>query len=504
MIKLNAKEIITKLENSKTPLYYSIFTFFFVSTLRCFLETFSDIDGRISFYLFAHYYLFYIALALALMVLLCYGARERIGKVARIVLPSFLVLIVVPLSDLLFSWGRGYDIAYLRPPIHRNLLLRFFTFFGSFNGIGITPGMRIEIGLAVLGSFIYFMIKRRDIVKSLILAFLTYSIIFTFLITPFILKVLLDLFDLALVESQILIINFNLALSLIFCVWLFYLHCKKYLIEIIKDIRPFRLLHFELMFVLGVVLARTLSVSPAKLTHETLFYWPFIPISIMFAWLFSVVTNNITDYEIDQVTNKTRPLVSGKIPLEHYKYISWALLASAILFAWAVSFRILFLILLFIGNYFIYSMPPLRLKRIPFFSKLVIALNSLILMMLGYGFVTESTNLPGKIILLLLVGFTAAINFIDIKDYEGDKKEGIRTLPTIFGLKNSKMIISAFFLISHIAVYFILQSSSLLVPLLLLGLVQVYLINRENYDEKPVFITHLTTLVIVIAYIASV
>jgi 4-hydroxybenzoate polyprenyltransferase len=496
-------ELIKNLENLKIPFIYYILTFFSAVILRIFLESFFDGYVFIHNQPICHFFLFYLSLALALSILFHFATRESIDKILKVILPAFLILIIVPILDVFVFFVKDYDPAYMFPGEHKNLLLSFFKFFGHFEGKGITPGMRVEVGLVILGSFIYFFIKRGNIIRSLLFSFLTYCLIFLYLAMPFVMNSFFHVFRLYFDILHILIIDFYLLQIFILGICLFYLFNKNYFIEIVKDIRPLRLLHFELMFVLGVVLAKGISPKSTVLITGTQFDYIFIIIAILSAWVFSVITNNIIDYDIDKISNKTRPSVLLTIPTQHYKYLSWAFLLLAIIYSSAVNFRSLFLILLFIGNYFLYSMPPFRLKRIPFFSKLLISLNSLILVILGCVLVVKSLYIPASIIVFFLVCFTAAVNFIDLKDYQGDKKSGIRTLPTILGLRKSKILIGIFFVIAYNFVYFMFKDAYLLVPLIILSIIQFFLINKRNYNERPVFVVYLSSIVMLIIYIIS-
>jgi len=504
MIYSKIKEVIRKLENSKVPFFYFILTFLFAVTLRNYLEGLLRFDSLM--FLLLHYTLSYIAVVSMLIILFHLATKERIEKISRVILPCFIILISAPILDFIFSLGRDFTIGYMLPGRSDNLLLRFFTFFGAIETLGVTPGMRVEFALVLIGSFIYFFIKKGSIIRSLIFSFLTYSMIFLFCAMPYVMKAFLNIFGLKYSNtSHPLPINFYLLLIFIFGVWLFYLYNKRYFIEILKDIRPFRVLYLLLMFVLGVVLARVILPTTLQLTEATLFHYPFIVIAILFACLFSITTNNIADYDTDKVSNKERPLVSGTIPLNHYKSISWIFFLLAIVYSLAVDFRTLFLILIFIANFFLYSMPPLRLKRIPFFSKLFISLNFFVLLFLGYSFVSGTQKIPVAIILFFLVAFTAVINFIDIKDYEGDKQAGIKTLPTMLGLKKSKLIIGLFFLVAYIIpplLFDILKNISVLVSFIIFGLAEFFLINRKDYNERPVFIVYLTSIIFLIIYLA--
>jgi len=62
-------------------------------------------------------------------------------------------------------------IIYLLPESHNDLVLKFFTFFGNFSGLGITPGMRVEVAIVILGTFIYFYLKNLGTLRSLFYIF---------------------------------------------------------------------------------------------------------------------------------------------------------------------------------------------------------------------------------------------------------------------------------------------------------------------------------------------
>src|SRR5207253_1989736 len=99
---------------------------------------------------------------------------------------------------------------------------------------------------------------------------------------------------------------------------------------------------------------------------------------------FSIVTNNIADQEIDRISNQARPLISGMISLHVYNCIGYASLFIALIYAAAAGASALFLISLMIVSYYIYSMPPIRFKRVLIISKLAISVNSLAMILLGY------------------------------------------------------------------------------------------------------------------------
>jgi 4-hydroxybenzoate polyprenyltransferase len=150
------------------------------------------------------------------------------------------------------------------------------------------------------------------------------------------------------------------------------------------------------------------------------------------------------------------------------------------------------------GIYFVYSMPPLRLKRVPILSKLLIAFNSLLLVMAGSMFISNGfkVKLPLSIIYpLFLIGLTFVLNFIDIKDYDGDKRAGILTLPVLLGLRTAKHITGFSFLLFYLSIYFIIPNLFIVPVLFLFGILQWFIICREPYNEKHIFYLYFISLI---------
>jgi 4-hydroxybenzoate polyprenyltransferase len=510
------KEFILSLENKEIPFSYFLLTFLFIVTMRNFLEVFSCGTSISSD--FIHYYLFYISLCLSMILLFYFATGENLLKISRVVLTGFFIIISPPLIDLILTSGKGYILAYLLPGLHHNIILKFFTFFGPFEDTGVSAGIRIEVALVITASFTYFIIKTGKILRSIFFAFLVYTLIFIYIAIPFFILPLFYLLQGSTISdiinifasyrkvSDLFVIFFNhifIFLSLIVFLVIVYLYRKEYVVSLLKDLRFFRVIHFESMFIGGIIIGKFSSfhfpVKQAIFSPEKFFPFVFTIFSIVMAWLFSVITNNIEDRNIDSVSNRERPSVTEKIPSEFYKTTGWIVLLLSVISAISANFSILFLIFLFMGNYFLYSMPPVRFKRVPFFSKIIPSINSFIILLTGYVFLCDSLRFfPGEIIFFFLIFVTASMNFIDIKDYEGDKKGGIKTLPVLMGLEKSKILIGLFFLISYIAAYYLLDFPPYGYLLIIPGLIQFFLINRKNYSEEPLFIVYFITLILII------
>lgn len=512
-----AKKIISALEDPRLPIWYALFTFLAAVTLRNFIEFFSN-NTWIKESMLLHFYLSYTILGLTLVTVFYFLTKERISALFKLVFSSFVVLIVGPIIDLIITGGKGNHITYLMPEYHGSfgtLIERFVTFFGKFQEFGVSPGLKIEIFLVLVGIAIYFYVKGLSWFKIIFGTILIYTIIFLYALSPYFMKIFFDWLNLPFKYSETLFNNFYLLLGFFWLIILAFLGNKAFFWSMVKDIRLMRLLHFWLMFVLGFIWVLEIKNQPI-ISEENIFYIPFIFISILFAGIFSAITNNMADIEIDKICNKDRPLVSSVISLSDYKKLAWIFLCLALAYALAVNFKVFFLILFCIGNYFLYSMPPLRLKRIPFLSKLSILINSWALIILGFNglnnlnilyflkFVQDFGEKFDNFFLLgglFLFSCLLAINFIDIKDYEGDKKEKIKTLPVLMGLARGKLLIGGGFLMAYVFAGLLIGNQIIFWLSVFLGLIQFYFVNRKKYQEWPIFAVYLASLIVLFVLI---
>ena len=389
-------------------------------------------------------------------------------------------------------------MTYLLPGVHDNLLPRFLTFFGSFDaGNGITPGIRLEVALVVIASGIYIKGSTGSWGRTVLGALSVYAAIFWYLSVPFSIRIFMNWFDLSDVTANLATTRLNFFLLVLFPLLLLTFHRIRpdYFRAVLRDIRFTRLIHYWLMFLLGIV--ATVKGFGILRVDDALYYFFFLLIAIALAWLFAVMTNNIADQDIDAVSNSDRPLIKKSIPLVDYKKIIWVVFILLLLYSSLAGFRFIFLILCFTGSYWLYSMPPFRLKRLPVFSKVFIGFNALLMMLLGFAFSGGLVNeLPKVLIFLLLIPFSLGANFIDLKDYEGDKKAGIKTLPVLLGMRRAQWLIGLMWLAGYSALPFFLQDVTFLLPVALIcGGVSFWALTRRDYQEKFVFYPYLTILI---------
>ena len=497
--------LIASLETLQIPLINYFLTLACIITLRNFLESFSHSNLINLFYTnypanfliseFIHFSLFYTFIAFTLTLILYYLTQENIKNIIKVLFPAFILILSAPCIDLLLSVGKGQHIGYLFPNSEHNLLYYYFTFLTP--SLNISFGIRLEIFIALLLAFFYLRAKQKNIFFILAGIISIYSTIFFILATPYIIKYFTNILHINTQINSQVAVNYLLLLLLPLGISISYLGNKKIFLAIVKDLRWLRLLHFELMLILGVALAIKQFSGGIFLVNSI-----FLSSSILFFWLSAVMLNNIPDQTIDRISNPDRPLIKHTINLNQYQNIATTVLCCSLVYALAVN-RISFLIISSaIFGYYIYSMPPLRLKRIPLISKTIPASVSLAFVLLGYINVQGSwQGFPQSLLWIFLVGFTCATNLIDIKDYTGDKANRIMTIPVLLTPTLAKIFIGIAFALTSMAFYFYLQNFYLLPLLFLAGILGFYFINQKNYQEWKVFSVYLLTITILITYI---
>jgi 4-hydroxybenzoate polyprenyltransferase len=230
-------------------------------------------------------------------------------------------------------------------------------------------------------------------------------------------------------------------------------------------------------------------------------------LAVLFAWLFAVWENDEEDILIDRISNINRPLAENNsiFSIEEWKNIKYIFVIFSLAFAFLNGLYSFIFILLFIFIYHIYSTPPLKLKRFLGISSLLVAANALLVVLMGFFLTVGTENLnvfPAKYLFGILGIFFLAENVKNIKDIEGDRKEGIQTLPVIFGEKRGKLIIGYCVFLATLLVPLIFYLSLYTILLaIFFGIILFLLINKKEFEEKYVFITYFLYIVAFIALI---
>ncbi|MBI4930805.1 MAG: UbiA family prenyltransferase [Bacteroidetes bacterium] len=496
--------VIDYFENNKAPLGNFIASFLFFVLLRNFTEVYATHQDLYLMQTLT-YSPFYIALACWLIFLICLFTKADVVKVSKMVFAFHAIILLPPIIDILFSTGSAVRMRYFSLSGWESLFKQYVMMGTGQNSMG----QRIEVVIAVIGSFIYFFSKNNRWFLSGMYALAIYTCIFCFAIGLSLLNSFFQWLHIAHTPSQdyFFLARLYFISTAICVVLLFYLHNKEKFKMLLYDLRALRIIHYLLMVVLGFVLLRyrtpeQISV-PLVITTESFFYFFLIPISIVFAAVFTIISNNVEDLAIDRISNPNRPLVSNRIAEKEYMIIGYIALALSLIASILVNRSCFIFMGLIIGNYYLYSNPPFKLKRIPVLSKLIVGINSAFMALMGYTvFGGAVLTFPPEFLFFLVVCLGLSSNFIDLKDYEGDKSFGIKTLPVLLGLRVSKMVISLFTVFSYVVFYFIIRNYIshlwLLTPMPLLLAAHLFYLNKKEFKEVPVFLIYLAGIIGVI------
>ena len=221
--------------------------------------------------------------------------------------------------------------------------------------------------------------------------------------------------------------------------------------------RPFTLVAPALGFASGAATAA--GALPREVFSRDLLLFPAIGLT-MAAVLnaASNALNQIYDLEIDRVNKPRRPLPSGRMSIQEAWLFTAVAYAVALLLAWLVApggRRECFWIV--VGATlmtFVYSMPPLRTKRLGIWANVTIAIpRGVLLKVAGWSAVKTVAGIEpwfiGGIFGLFLLGASTTKDFADM---EGDAGGGCRTLPIIYGVRRAAWMISPSFVVPFVMI----------------------------------------------------
>jgi geranylgeranylglycerol-phosphate geranylgeranyltransferase len=138
------------------------------------------------------------------------------------------------------------------------------------------------------------------------------------------------------------------------------------------------------------------------------------------------IYNDISDMEIDRINKLDRPLSKGEISKQQATLLVILLGVSGLALAFVFNLGFFLFALAYTLLFFIYSFPPIRLKRLFFINKLTVATGVVLTYFMG-GIVAGSIPIP--VFLLAAYGFVGGVTMsmtIDLRDIQGDRADGIK------------------------------------------------------------------------------
>jgi 4-hydroxybenzoate polyprenyltransferase len=442
------EKIIGQIENLRiNALVIALYLSFLIS-LRDILEQLF-FEKYYSIYQLMHHFFFYFLMLMAGILVISIIVKTNIINTTLVVSSGFILIILPPLVDH-YIYLRNFPYEYVLP---REFITNMVTFFLFTPKAG--KGIFVEILAILFLASCYVFIKTRRIWRSLLTGFSLYFLV-GLSVTPRLYLPIPPMSNPKIWNSRhIIYFSFYLGISIILGILFLYRINRALPKALLKELSSFRTLHFILMVLVGVYFNKALSFFGFP---DFLFVVSGI-ILIVLIWLSTVLINNVYDLPIDRISNPKRPLAKGDVSSS--LYLNTGLVLSVIALAMSVVLGALpfTLTLIAVSSSFIYSMPPLRLRK-RLFSTLFIGWGSSLAFLIGYfsHILIANISISREVIILsilIFIAFSVGPLTKDLKDYQGDLRHGIKTFFTVYGIKKGTRIVS------------ILLGFSLLIPLFL-------------------------------------
>lgn len=466
-----------------------------------------------------HYYLFFLSFALGSCMFFYFAIPKWQKVLPQMVIYLFVLTLLAPILDFIISRGNGLSMAYIfyNP---KDLFHSLLTFFGGTNGI--TFGIRIEVVIIILLSTFFIYKIQKSFLRAVIGAIILYLSIFVFVGMPSFISILsnanspLQFLGSSITNSstfqnnlhgtllygypvRALEIGFNFLMGKIWFlvavllagVW-FVLNQNKKFIHIIKNSRPERVAFHLLAVCAGFYLA-WVSSPPAMFSWIDVLSVTTLLLSFYFSWMFAVSINDIADEKIDLISNSSRPLITKTVSIDNMRQVSIIFLLASLIGGFLAGYYAFFLILTFTTLYYIYSAPPTRYKQIPFFSSFIIGLCVLSEVMSGFFLISASkliSAFPIKTIVAIVISVFLWSNIRDLKDIEGDSKEGIKTIPVLFGPVWGARVVGIMAALAYLLFPLFVDATPLFLLSVPSAVLTYYYSVKKPYHEKFLFMIY--------------
>jgi 4-hydroxybenzoate polyprenyltransferase len=524
------KKIISKLESLEISFPHFLLTFGALVIIRALLEGFAyesySLPSYITLFLLSP--LFYINVLLSIFLVLTWLTKIKLRESAGIILAGFTLAFVNPIIHLFSSQKFVFSSLVVTSD---NILRKFFTFLFDTDKLDLTLAAKIQVALFIIFVTFYVFWKTRNWWKTILAFIITYAIGFfystpLFVVSIFSIAIRKGVWDVSLMEildffgqppgfliirypdtgsfSAILGSTILLTLLIIQLLLTYRICSREKFLALGKSVRFTRLLTQFFIFLSGAVFAYT------KLDNKNIWSFDFVMMAIMAtgavlsSWLFSVYLNDIADQRIDRISNAERPLPRGIINVNEARNLAIVTALLTLAMALTLGFNLFFLFLVILALGYIYSAPPLRLKKWFLLSNLAMTTSGTILFVIGYLLVNANnaiTNLPQNIVILAFCVLFLLSSIKDLKDYQGDPVDKVTTVFTIFGLRRGKLIIAIATFVALMLFPIILKNPDLLLISISFGIAEFFLIFDRKLREKWIVI--LLFVYVILAYLIA-
>lgn len=461
-----------------------------VIILRMLLEDLLEIPRQLnpglSFYEnlvdLTHVFLCWWLVVLSFAILIAAVFRHPLRHVLSAMVLGLPLILVVPLFDSIVSGGSGYLIQYQYDLTQIGTV--FLHLINPLKSItGITPGIRLEIilvliGIAAYGKLVLHASWARTVIALLCLMVLIviWGFLPAFYLQGFGPESFMAQQTGAMEHSRMLLIPFLLVMLFLG-------------IQLVSEDRhngallrtmlyPSRLVAYGSAYISGYILTR-LQMQPEPVLFplmEVLRVGSGL-VGVWLLFLSAKFENDITDLPADRISNPERPLVTGELSMEFVSQSAGILWITSLLFMLPVAPNILLFWLAFASIAHLYVSRHLNIRRVYPLGQASIAV--LVITLVLAGAETAGENMSAMILLnhtplvlsIFMLAFLLA-NLKDFRDMDGDRIAGYASLPQLV----TDWTTSARILSNLIAVVILVMAILTAIPLLpVILLLAVYL-----------------------------
>jgi len=497
-----ASATVEAVESAPLSLGSFLTAFLAIILVRLLIENGTNLLPSDSFtyvlYEFLHLFLFFLFAFLLFLPITRLAGAASWSRATNLLLAGFLIIWTPPVIDKIIFGNQAFWSFYEFDGV-QGLFSNFFRFFNDNPSIGITYGVRIEVALMSIGLGFYALFRSRKPFRAIGIAFLSYVVFFilgtfpSYIAIPMIAirKGLLgvtsaDIGGFMLSPKQFFGQDFTdfrtylgFRMSLVYVVLLtlsvgifLYKAARKTFFALLGNVRwPQVFWHGGLLF-LGGGLAMIYAGAEPDFDPFEILAIVVMAIAVESAWLASVVGNDLSDRRIDALTNPFRPIPKRAVPELLYKQIGVVFFASSLLFSATVNVKSTLFLLAYQAIAWVYSMPPLRLKRIPFVATALSAAAGMTILFAGYSVLSPVQTIapiPFPLLVFLFACYAVTLPLKDFKDIEGDRADGVFTIPVILGEERARFSIGAALFACYVASPVVLREVGLLLPALIFG-----------------------------------
>ncbi|MCX6666546.1 MAG: UbiA family prenyltransferase [Euryarchaeota archaeon] len=480
-VNTSLKHIVSFLEKKRLNFLQVFIIIFICSSLRMIIEA-SLFEYNFSIFNYAHTITFFFPVFILGVFILKVTTNEELLKIANITCIGFFFLPLAPVFDYFLLNVKAYD--YMPQTAFLDLFLT--------SNIGIWGGLfqKIMILSLIILACIYVYVKTRMLSKAIMTFF-----VFWFILPIFIVPMINPL--LASCESQIIFFLYFGFITLILIILIILVSQKGLLMNLIRSLRPLPMIHAVFMVLLGIIVANNLNVIDGFRfpLNDTLGLTILSCLAVLSAWSFTVLINHIYDKEIDIISGENRITTKNLLPNSYIKQLLLIFALLSVLFSFLLHYYAIIIIGFALLLGILYSVPPFRLRN-KVFSPMFIGLGSFLAFFLGVVTPPYSSGVWDFKIFTPVIPLSAlsigAVIFIalsvgtvikDLKNYEGDKKAGVKTIFTIYGMEKGTTISSILLLISFLSPLLLFHTITDFLIIFILGIFTMILFKKIKNVE---------------------